>query len=50
MEFDEVPVEVRADIGVDGHVNLFALLDQAARRFPDHGAVYHGRDLGQQLA
>jgi fatty-acyl-CoA synthase len=28
---------------VDGAVNLFALLDQAARRFPDHGAVYHGQ-------
>lgn len=24
-------------------MNLFALLDQAAQRFPDHGAVYHGR-------
>ena len=23
-------------------MNLFALLDQAARRFPDRGAVYHG--------
>lgn len=23
-------------------MNLFALLDQAAQRFPDHGAVYHG--------
>jgi fatty-acyl-CoA synthase len=23
-------------------VNLFALLDHAAQRFPDHGAVYHG--------
>jgi fatty-acyl-CoA synthase len=43
MEFDEVPVEVCIDIGVDGAVNLFALLDQAAQRFPDHGAVYHGR-------
>jgi fatty-acyl-CoA synthase len=43
MEFDEVPVEVRADLGVDGAVNLFALLDQAAQRFPDRGAVYHGR-------
>jgi fatty-acyl-CoA synthase len=43
MEFDEVPVEVRVDIGVDAPVNLFALLDQAAQRFPDRGAVYHGR-------
>ena len=43
MELDEVPVEVRLDVGVDGTVNLFALLDQAAQRFPDHGAVYHGR-------
>ncbi|MDT5346475.1 MAG: fatty-acyl-CoA synthase, partial [Mycobacterium sp.] len=24
-------------------MNLFALLDQAAQRFPDRGAVYHGR-------
>lgn len=24
-------------------MNLFALLDQAAQRFPDHGAVYHGQ-------
>jgi fatty-acyl-CoA synthase len=42
MELDEVPVGVRADIGVDGPVNLFALLDQAAQRFPDRGAVYQG--------
>lgn len=42
MELDEVPVRVRADLGVDGPVNLFALLDQAAQRFPDRGAVYHG--------
>jgi fatty-acyl-CoA synthase len=42
MELDEVPVEVRLDIGVDSPVNLFALLDQAAQRFPDRGAVYHG--------
>ncbi|WP_428343329.1 AMP-binding protein [Mycobacterium sp.] len=28
---------------MDGTVNLFALLDQAAQRFPDHDAVYHGR-------
>src|ERR1700733_3402829 len=43
MELHEVPVEVRADIGVDGPVNLFALLAQTAQRFPDRGAVYHGR-------
>lgn len=43
MELDEVPVEARADIGVDRAVNLFALLDQAAQRFPDRGAVYHGQ-------
>ncbi len=24
-------------------MNLFALLDQVAQRFPDHGAVYHGQ-------
>jgi acyl-CoA synthetase (AMP-forming)/AMP-acid ligase II len=28
---------------VDAPVNLFALLDQTAQRFPDRGAVYHGR-------
>ena len=43
MELDEVSVEVRFDVGVDGAVNLFALLDQVAQRFPDLGAVYHGR-------
>jgi acyl-CoA synthetase (AMP-forming)/AMP-acid ligase II len=43
MELDEILVEVRFDVGVDGAVNLFALLDQAAQRFPDLGAVYHGR-------
>jgi fatty-acyl-CoA synthase len=43
LEFDEVSVEVRIDVGVDGHVNLFALLDQAAQQFPDRGAVFHGR-------
>jgi acyl-CoA synthetase (AMP-forming)/AMP-acid ligase II len=42
MELHEVPVEVRADIGLDGPVNLFALLAQTAQRFPDRGAVYHG--------
>ncbi len=42
MELHEVPVEVCVDIGVDGPVNLFALLDQTAQRFPDRGAVYHG--------
>jgi fatty-acyl-CoA synthase len=42
MELHEIPVEVRADIGVDGPVNLFALLAQTAQRFPDRGAVYHG--------
>jgi fatty-acyl-CoA synthase len=60
MELDEVPVEVRPDIGVDGAVNLFALLEQTAQRFPDRGAVYHGerrcstwrqlRDRALQLA
>ena len=39
MELDKVPIEVCVDIGVDGTVNLFALLDQAAQRFPDRGAV-----------
>lgn len=42
MELDEVPVEVCADIGVDGAVNLFALLEQTAQRFADRGAVYRG--------
>lgn len=42
MEFHEVPVEVCADVEVDGTVNLFAVLEQTARRFPDRGAVYHG--------
>jgi len=39
MELDEVPVEVCVDVGVDGPVNLFALLDQAAQRLPDNGAL-----------
>ncbi len=39
MELDEVPVEVCVDIGVDGPVNLFALLEQTAQRLPDRGAV-----------
>jgi fatty-acyl-CoA synthase len=42
MEFHQVPVEVRVDVGVDGPVNLFALLEQGAQRFADRGAVYHG--------
>jgi len=42
MELHEVPVEVRVDIGVDGPLNLFALLEQTVQRFPDRGAVYHG--------
>ena len=29
----------------DGRMNLFSLLDQAARRFPPRGAVYRGTDL-----
>ena len=44
MEHDEVPVEVCAELGVDRAVNLFALLDHAAQRFPERGAVYHGRE------
>ena len=42
LEFDEVPVGLRADLGLGGPVNLFALLDQAAARFGDRGAVYRG--------
>jgi hypothetical protein len=38
MELDEILVEVRLDVGVDGAVNLFALLDQVAQRFSDRGA------------
>jgi acyl-CoA synthetase (AMP-forming)/AMP-acid ligase II len=45
MELDEVHVEVRIDIGVDATVNLFALLDQSAQRFPDRDAVFHGERL-----
>ena len=42
MELHEVLVEVCVDIGVDSPVNLFALLEQTAQRFPDRGAVYYG--------
>jgi fatty-acyl-CoA synthase len=42
MEFDEVPVGVRAELGMGGPLNLFVLLDQAAARFGDRGAVFHG--------
>ncbi len=42
MELDEVSVGVCVDIAVDRAVNLFAVLDQAASRFADRGAVYHG--------
>ena len=42
MELHEIPLKVCADIGVDGPVNLFALLAQTAQRFPDRGAVHHG--------
>ncbi|MDT5133112.1 MAG: fatty-acyl-CoA synthase, partial [Mycobacterium sp.] len=28
---------------MDSPLNLFSLLDQAASRFPDHGAVYRGQ-------
>ena len=42
MELHKVPVEICADVGVDRPVNLFALLEQTAQRFPDRGAVYHG--------
>ena len=55
LEFDEVPVGLRAELGMGGPVswsarpkgrkntvNLFALLDQAAARFGDRGAVYLG--------
>jgi len=43
VELHEVLVEVCVDIGVDSPVNLFALLEQTAQRFPDRGAVYHGK-------
>lgn len=42
MEFDEILVGICAHFAVDGPVNLFTLLDQAALRFGDRGAVYHG--------
>ncbi len=42
LEFDEVPVGLRADVGMGRPLNLFALLDQAAARFGDRGAVYLG--------
>lgn len=42
MELDEVSVGVCVDIAVDRAVNLFAVLDQAASRFADRGAVYRG--------
>ena len=40
LEFDEVPVRLRAELGMGGPLNLFALLDQAAARFGDRGAVF----------
>jgi fatty-acyl-CoA synthase len=43
MEFHEVSVGLRADIGLDAPLNLFTILDQAAARFPERGAVYHGQ-------
>ncbi|MBO0866362.1 MAG: acyl--CoA ligase, partial [Mycobacterium sp.] len=30
---------------MDRPLNLFAILDQTATRFPDRGAVYHGERL-----
>ena len=42
LEFDEVPVGLRAELGMGRPLNLFVLLDQAAARFGDRGAVYHG--------
>ncbi len=42
LEFDEVSVGVRADLGVGRALNLFALLDQTAARHGDRGAVYLG--------
>ena len=42
LEFDEVPVRLRAVLGMGGPLNLFALLDQAAARHGDRGAVYLG--------
>jgi fatty-acyl-CoA synthase len=43
MEFHEVSVGLRADIGLDAPLNLFTILDQAAARFPERGAVYDGQ-------
>ncbi len=39
MELNQIVVEVCVDIEVDGPVNLFALLEQAAQRFPERGAL-----------
>src|ERR1700761_9684155 len=42
MERDQVLVRARADRAVDRQMNLFAILDQAANRFPAPGALYDG--------
>lgn len=45
MEFDEIFVGRRVDVEVDAALNLFAILDQTATRFPDSPSVYHGSRL-----
>ena len=40
--FDQVPVRLRTERRVGRALNLFALLDQAADRFGDRGAVFCG--------
>ena len=42
LDVDQVPVGLRAELGVGRALNLFALLDQAADRFGDRGAVFCG--------
>jgi hypothetical protein len=50
VELHEIPVEVCVDVGVDGPVNLFALLEQTAQRFPDRrGGNSYGKVLKREL-
>ena len=42
LDVDQVPVGLRAELGMGRALNLFALLDQAADRFGDRGAVFLG--------
>ena len=42
LDFHQVPVGLRVELGMGGSLNLFSLLDQAAGRYGDRGAVYLG--------